>query len=130
MKAWYSAFSNGIGTLVGVCSIVLIVITGAKHPAMWQVAAAIAWAKIPLLFVNSPKSPLLTQAVLATTALVDLVMVGGCLCGAYAIRDTPTANVLIAALAFVALLVSARGITGLIMATALPIDGADSFDAG
>ena len=127
MKAWYSAFSNGIGTLVGVCSIVLIVITGAKHPAMWQVAAAIAWAKIPLLVVTSPRSPLLTQAVLATAALVDLVVVGGCLYGAYAIRDTP---VLIAALAFVALLVSARGTTGLIMVMDLPIERADSFDVG
>ncbi len=129
MKAWYSAFSNGIGTLVGACSLVLIVFTGAKHPAMWQVAAAIAWAKMPLLVVTSPRSPLLTQAVLVTAALVDLVVVGGCLYGAYAIRDTPTAHVLITALALVAFLVSARGITGLIMAMALPIDGADSFDA-
>ena len=128
MKAWYVGFSNGITLLVFLGSIVLILLTGAEHPRLWQVAIALGWASMPLLVVAAPRSPVLAKAVLATTSLLDLGVAGGCVYGAFAIRTLTTANVLIPAISFVALLVAARGISGIIIAVAGPIEAGHGPD--
>ena len=129
MKAWYTAFSNGIATLVAFVGIGMMLVTGAKYPRLWQWAAAIFWAKLPLSVASASRSSFLTKALLIATALLDMAVVGFCLYQAYASRDLPTANVLITALALVAMLVFARGVLSLIMAMLPSVGAADKFDA-
>lgn len=128
MKAWYIGFSNGITLLIFLGSIVLILLTGAKHPRLWQVAIALGWASMPLLVVSTPQSRVLAKAVLATTSVLDLGVAGGCVYGAFAIRALTTANVLVPAISFVALLVAARGISGLIIAMSGPVEACHAPD--
>ena len=128
MKAWYVGFSNGITLLVFLGSIVLILLTGAQHPRLWQVAIALGWASMPILVVSTPQSRVLAKAVLATTSVLDLGVAGGCVYGAFAIRTLTTANVLIPAISFVALLVAARGISGIMIAMAGPIEAGHGPD--